>query len=118
MRIGLLGPITIDGRPFEAGRRERQLLILLVSRPGEPVSVDRIVDAMWGESPPSNPANAVQAAVSRLRRAITDLEALVDRFPLRERLWVRLIEAMYADGRQAEALRSYRRAASILAEQL
>jgi DNA-binding SARP family transcriptional activator len=38
-------------------------------------------------------------------RAVSALEALVAEHPLRERLWARLVEALWAAGRQADALR-------------
>jgi WD40 repeat protein/DNA-binding SARP family transcriptional activator len=51
-------------------------------------------------------------------RAIGELEALVARHPWRESLWGLLMLAFYREGRQAEALRSYRRAREILADEL
>ena len=44
--------------------------------------------------------------------AVADLESLVVEFPYREALWARLMTALYQSGRQAEALRVYRRAAT------
>ena len=43
---------------------------LLAIRPRAVVSTTAIVDAVWGDAPPDEPANAVQALVSRLRRAV------------------------------------------------
>ncbi|HJP65300.1 MAG TPA: BTAD domain-containing putative transcriptional regulator [Actinomycetota bacterium] len=51
-------------------------------------------------------------------RAIGELEPLVARHPWRESLWGLLILALYREGRQAEALRSYQRAREILADEL
>lgn len=50
--------------------------------------------------------------------AVADLERLVTLHPLRERLWIHLVTALYRSGRQADALRAYRRAADTLVEQL
>ena len=73
MMIRFLGPleVEIDGEPVDPGSaRERSLLALLALSPGEVWSTDRIAEALWGEQQPGNSANAVQAAVSRLRKAI------------------------------------------------
>jgi DNA-binding SARP family transcriptional activator len=51
-------------------------------------------------------------------RAIGELEGLVARHPWRESLWGLLMLAFYREGRQEEALRSYRRAREILAGEL
>lgn len=47
--------------------------------------------------------------------AIADLEALTERYPLRESLWVLLWEALARAGRHLEVTASYRRATDLLA---
>jgi predicted ATPase/DNA-binding SARP family transcriptional activator len=49
---------------------------------------------------------------------IGEIEALVDRHPLREGLWVALITALYRAGRQAEALAAYTRVRNALVDEL
>lgn len=69
----MLGPLLVvrDGVSIDLlGLPERQLLAALALRPGEPVSVEELADAVWGEVLPDNPRNAIQARVSRLRKAL------------------------------------------------
>ncbi|WP_433681054.1 BTAD domain-containing putative transcriptional regulator [Nocardia sp. CA-119907] len=76
MQIGVLGPLEIrvdDGGLIEiSGSRLRALLIALALEPGRAVPKTQLVDWIWGEQPPSDAANALQALVSRLRRALPD----------------------------------------------
>jgi predicted ATPase/DNA-binding SARP family transcriptional activator len=72
MRVLLLGPFDIhdgDDRPVDlAGARLRALVARLALEPGREVSADTLLDAIWEDDAPS--ANALQALVSRVRRAI------------------------------------------------
>ncbi|MFB8240448.1 BTAD domain-containing putative transcriptional regulator [Kitasatospora purpeofusca] len=74
MRFGVLGPLAVwddDGAPVRVPETKvRALLADLLLHEGRPVSADRLVDDIWGEAAPANPANALQAKVSQLRRAI------------------------------------------------
>jgi DNA-binding SARP family transcriptional activator len=49
---------------------------------------------------------------------VPELESLVERHPLRERLWSHLMVALYRSGRQADALATYRRAQATLMTEL
>ncbi len=49
---------------------------------------------------------------------VGELEQLVDAQPLDERFWAKLLLAYYRSGRQADALRAFQRARTILAEEL
>jgi DNA-binding SARP family transcriptional activator len=52
LRVLVLGPLTVEfeGRVLHvAGSHRVRLLAFLASRPGRNVSVDAIVDAVWGE---------------------------------------------------------------------
>ncbi|MFF2743971.1 BTAD domain-containing putative transcriptional regulator [Kitasatospora sp. NPDC058048] len=75
MRIKVLGPLQVvrgaDGRTVEVGgARLRLLLVRLALDPGRVVTRERLVDDLWGDTPPDEPAGAVQSLVSRLRRAL------------------------------------------------
>jgi DNA-binding SARP family transcriptional activator len=52
------------------------------------------------------------------RELVAELEGLIRKYPLRERLWSQLLLALYRSGRQADALLAYQRARSILVEEL
>ena len=43
---------------------------MLLLNAGEVVSSDRLIDELWGESPPSDAQTALQAHVSRLRKVL------------------------------------------------
>jgi predicted ATPase len=64
--------------------------------------------------------DAVEAslALGRHRFVVGDLESLVAAEPLRERRWEQLVRALYGSGRQADALRAFGRARSVLIEQV
>ncbi len=49
---------------------ERRLLLVLLAHAGEAVSVDRLVDALWGETPPRSAERTLHAYVARLRRLL------------------------------------------------
>ncbi len=81
--VRILGPVEarVDGEVLPlGGLRERALLALLALSPGQPISTDRLIDELWGEDLPANPSNALQASVSRLRRAIGS-DTVVTRAP-------------------------------------
>ena len=52
------------------GEKPRALLAILLLHRNEVVSVDRLVDDLWGESPPETALRTVRAYVSRLRKAL------------------------------------------------
>ncbi|MFI7002454.1 BTAD domain-containing putative transcriptional regulator [Nocardia sp. NPDC050175] len=74
MRVLLLGSFEVwgaDGLPVEIpGVRVRALLARLAMAAGRVVSAETLIDAIWAERPPAKGGNALQALVSRARRAI------------------------------------------------
>jgi predicted ATPase/DNA-binding SARP family transcriptional activator len=52
--------------------RQRALLGYLLLRANEVVAQDRLVDALWGESPPASAVTVLHGYVSRLRRVLGD----------------------------------------------
>jgi predicted ATPase/DNA-binding SARP family transcriptional activator len=80
VEIGLLGPVEVrDGSgkllPV-SGARLRTLVVLLALEAGRDVSAGRLIDGVWGDAPPAAAPNALQALVSRLRRAAPGLEVI------------------------------------------
>lgn len=74
MRLSVLGPLELyDGRGERvelAGGKQRVLLATLVVRAGHVVSAERLIAEVWGEHPPANAANALQAHIRRLRKVV------------------------------------------------
>jgi predicted ATPase/DNA-binding SARP family transcriptional activator/tetratricopeptide (TPR) repeat protein len=73
VEFGILGPLEVrDGTRVVPvpGAKERALLADLVVHAGRVVSADRLIEDLWGEAPPQNPANTLQGRVSALRRAL------------------------------------------------
>ena len=73
MDFRILGPLDAlhEGREVAlGGSKQRALLALLLLHANEVVSTDRLIDELWGESPPAAAAKSVQVQVSRLRKAL------------------------------------------------
>ncbi|MEV6559472.1 BTAD domain-containing putative transcriptional regulator [Nocardia sp. NPDC051756] len=73
IRYGVLGSFTAwcDDREIELGPAKQQaVLAALLLEMNRPVSVNAIIDGVWGEHPPSDARNGVQTYVSRLRRVL------------------------------------------------
>ena len=73
MEFRILGPLEVhdgSGPVRVPGAKERVLLADLLVHAGRVVAADRLVDDLWGEELPGNPANTLQGRVSALRRAL------------------------------------------------
>lgn len=88
MEFRLLGPLQlIDDTGTDVpigGGRERTLLALLLLSANRVLSSTRLVDELWGDRPPDDPAHALRVHVSRLRRALRGADSdgvLVTRSP-------------------------------------
>src|ERR1700727_1247412 len=73
LRVGVLGPVTLwrDGREQAAGQ-PRQLAVLgvLATRANRVVSRGELIDAVWGDQPPSSAEGGIYTYVSGLRRVL------------------------------------------------
>lgn len=67
----MLGPVRLQddaGNIVEVPERKvRALLVSLAASVGETVSVDTLIDRVWGEDLPANPRRVLQAKLSQLR---------------------------------------------------
>ena len=74
-QFSLLGPLTVttNGGPAAlGGQKQRALLTALLLEPNRVVSGDRLIDAVWGETPPDTARNTVQVYISQLRKLLPD----------------------------------------------
>lgn len=69
-----LGPLEVTDAAGGAldlgGHRQRAVLALLLINANHVVSVDRLVDQLWGENPPRSVIPSLQAYISHLRRVL------------------------------------------------
>ena len=70
MDLRVLGPLeaVAEGVPLPlGGPKQRLVFAILVMEDGRPVSVDALIDCLWGESPPAEAPGSIHTYVSRLR---------------------------------------------------
>jgi YVTN family beta-propeller protein len=73
LQFKLLGPLEAfeGGRSLDlGGSRQRALLTVLLLRRREVVTIDRLIDELWGERAPPTAAKTVHVYVSRLRKEL------------------------------------------------
>jgi predicted ATPase/DNA-binding SARP family transcriptional activator len=73
MEFRVLGPVQAlaDGRPLAlGGPKQRALLAELLLNRGAVLPRDHLVDALWGENPPSSARGSLQIYVHGLRRVL------------------------------------------------
>ncbi len=132
-------PERIDLRRFEQRARSGHEA-LEAGRPEQAAAILREALGLWrgpafGDLADARFAQPAAAALEALRLAAVEdrvdadlalgdyarvgaeLVELVGEYPLRERFWCQLMQALYCDGRQSEALEAYRRARRALVEE-
>ena len=73
LQFCLLGPLEVlrDGVALDLGApKQRAVLAALLLADGSVVSVDRLIEAVWGDNPPSRAASGVQVYLSKLRNIL------------------------------------------------
>ncbi len=83
MQLQVLGPVQATDKGESValgGPRQRAVLALLVAFANQPVSSDRLIDEIWGDEPPPQARNSLQAMISNLRKALhTDERFAIER---------------------------------------
>jgi predicted ATPase/DNA-binding SARP family transcriptional activator len=70
LRVEVLGPLRllVDDKPVDVpGPKRRAVLALLARAEGRAVSVDDLLDALWGSDPPDAAKASLHSHISRLR---------------------------------------------------
>ncbi|WP_306820026.1 AfsR/SARP family transcriptional regulator [Streptomyces sp. DSM 40750] len=74
LRFSVLGPVRAwrGAEPLSTGSpQQRALLAALLLREGRTATASELIDALWGEEPPSQALAAVRTYASRLRKALS-----------------------------------------------
>ncbi|WP_196054560.1 AfsR/SARP family transcriptional regulator [Nocardia aurantiaca] len=85
IQFKLLGPVQlhVHGKIVDLGPpRQCSLLAALLVDPGRPLSIDTLIDRVWGDSPPVAARDAVYTYVARLRGLLTEATAGTDAPPV------------------------------------
>jgi DNA-binding SARP family transcriptional activator/WD40 repeat protein/energy-coupling factor transporter ATP-binding protein EcfA2 len=69
-RIGVLGPLTVDGESGRLPPRAQVVLAALTVRRGEVVGAETLADVWWGERLPATWTKAVQGCLVQLRKVL------------------------------------------------
>ena len=71
MRVRILGALELidaEGNACPIGSaNQRTVLAVLLARRGEVVTIDALIDALWGDAPPASAVSTLRTYVSRLR---------------------------------------------------
>ncbi|MGY1702891.1 BTAD domain-containing putative transcriptional regulator [Geodermatophilus sp. SYSU D00766] len=84
VRFSVLGPLQVEdgeGPLAVGGHKPRTLLAVLLVARGDVVAADRLVAAVWGDTPPDGALTALRAYVSRLRGVLGSAAPLRHRPP-------------------------------------
>jgi len=134
MDFRILGPLEVlaNGRPLAlGGAKPRAVLAVLLLHVNETVSVDSLIDALWGESAPNGAVQSVRVHISRLRKVLENGRAEGDPpsvlvttaggYELRvggDNLDLSRFEGLFAEGQRALAEERPERAAELLSQAL
>jgi DNA-binding SARP family transcriptional activator len=116
MEFRILGPLEVveDGQVLDVGgAKQRALLAVLLLHANEVVSTDRLIDALWEDSPPDRAQKALQVYVSGLRKLVGQkrIETRSPGYGLRveaDELDVQRCRRLIEEGRPGDALALWR----------
>ena len=120
MRFSILGPLRVDDDGKElaiTAGRDRTVLAMLLLHPDRIVSVDRLIDAVWGEDPPATARGQLITVLAQAGRRVA--VAASERFGYRSTVIEgrSALGAFYrGHGRSAEALEQHRMALDVADE--
>ena len=103
MRFDILGPVEVvgdNGAVELPTGRARALLLLLLLRRNEPISLDALVEDLWDGSPPPSAGKIVQGYIGQLRRSLGN-----GRIETRGHSYLIQVQAGELDVDRVEALR-------------
>jgi DNA-binding SARP family transcriptional activator len=76
VHMRVLGPVEVESDGLDVrlgGPKQRTILGLLVAEVGKVVSVDALIDGLWGDDPTPGARSTLQTYVSNLRTALGDV---------------------------------------------
>jgi DNA-binding SARP family transcriptional activator len=126
MEFRILGPLEVDGDDGSVrlgGTQQRALLAILLLHANAPVSIDRLMDDLWGDERPATAAHTIRVYVSNLRKLL-GRERVVTSGPgyllqvERDELDLERFERLVQEGRDALAVGESERAGERLREAL
>jgi DNA-binding SARP family transcriptional activator len=126
MQARILGSLQLEEggrRILIGGIRQRAVLVSLLLHANEVVPSEQLLVDLWGEDSPPSAANALQAAISRVRRALPPgrLMTKAPGYTLRifpDELDISQFEQLVSEGREALAAGSAAQAARTLSQAL
>ncbi|MGD0561236.1 MAG: winged helix-turn-helix domain-containing protein, partial [Streptosporangiaceae bacterium] len=107
MQLNILGPPELLG---EARRVSVQpqlwcVLISLILVPGAPISIDIIIDHLWGSDPPPKARSTIRSYIWRLERALSEAAGAEMRIARRGQGYALELEPLVVDLHRSRAIR-------------